>query len=377
VLENRIVVRRIAVVLAVPAAIGGLIGIAQLVAPGQQRAATQLVDTGGLPDAAASPTGTGTEPAGQDVTVASASASPSGPDAGTPTPSAATDLVVRGRYLLKGPAVVPAGGSVLFVMQGPARVVRGDREAPFAVRLDTRTIPDGAYQLVVSTVVGGRRTVDRTARLLVANHDGTAPTGSPGIPAFPGGPSQSPTVTPTPTPKTVTPAVTTTRPPTPTTTSATPKPAPTTSRPAAPSTTRTTTQAAPPPADGSFADQVVVLTNAQRTSHGCSALTVSGTLTAVALAHSQDMAAHNYFEHNSQDGRSPFDRMTAAGYAFRTAAENIAAGQRTPADVVDAWMNSAGHRANILNCALTQIGVGYATGGSFGSYWTQDFGTPR
>ena len=81
----------------------------------------------------------------------------------------------------------------------------------------------------------------------------------------------------------------------------------------------------------------------------------------------------------SPDGRTPFDRMTAAGYRYSTAAENIAAGQRTPQDVMTAWMNSPGHRANILNCALRQIGVGYATGSSsqYGVYWTQDFGTPR
>jgi uncharacterized protein YkwD len=122
---------------------------------------------------------------------------------------------------------------------------------------------------------------------------------------------------------------------------------------------------------------VVTLTNAQRTANGCPALRVNAILTRVAQAHSADMAANNYFSHTSQDGRSPFQRMTDAGYQFRSAAENIAAGQRTPQDVVTGWMNSAGHRANILNCSLTEIGVGYATGGSYGRYWTQDFGTPR
>jgi uncharacterized protein YkwD len=68
--------------------------------------------------------------------------------------------------------------------------------------------------------------------------------------------------------------------------------------------------------------------------------------------------------------------MTAAGYTYRMAAENIAAGHRSPADVVKGWMNSPGHRANILNCGFTQIGVGYATGGTHGTYWTQNFGTP-
>jgi uncharacterized protein YkwD len=134
-----------------------------------------------------------------------------------------------------------------------------------------------------------------------------------------------------------------------------------------------------PAPSGGVTTQVVTLTNAERAKAGCGPLAVNSTLTAVAQAHSQDMATHNYFDHNSQDGRSPFDRMTAAGYQFSTAAENIAAGQRTAPDVMTSWMNSPGHKANILNCALHQIGVGYATSSSsqYGVYWTQDFGTPR
>jgi uncharacterized protein YkwD len=162
-----------------------------------------------------------------------------------------------------------------------------------------------------------------------------------------------------------------------------PAPRPTMSAPAPPRTAPRPNPPAPPtvaPApSGGVTTQVVTLTNAERAKAGCGPLTVNATLTAVAQAHSQDMATNNYFEHNSQDGRTPFDRMTAAGYRYSTAAENIAAGQRTPQDVMTAWMNSPGHRANILNCALKQIGVGYATNSSsrYGVYWTQDFGTPR
>ena len=102
---------------------------------------------------------------------------------------------------------------------------------------------------------------------------------------------------------------------------------------------------APPPApSGGVTTQVVTLTNAERAKAGCGPLAVNATLTAVAQAHSQDMATNDYFDHNSQDGRTPFDRMTAAGYRYSTAAENIAAGQRTPQDVMTAWMNSPGHR---------------------------------
>jgi uncharacterized protein YkwD len=155
-----------------------------------------------------------------------------------------------------------------------------------------------------------------------------------------------------------------------------PAPSPTRTTPKPPGSPAPSTAA---PAPGGVTTQVVTLTNAERAKAGCGPLTVDATLTAVAQAHSQDMATSDYFDHNSQDGRTPFDRMTAAGYRYSTAAENIAAGQRTPQDVMTAWMNSPGHRANILNCALTQIGVGYAAASSstYGVYWTQDFGTPR
>ena len=96
----------------------------------------------------------------------------------------------------------------------------------------------------------------------------------------------------------------------------------------------------------------------------------------MARAHSADMATKGYFDHTSPDGRSPFDRMRAAGYRGNLMGENIAAGQRTAAAVETAWMNSPGHRANILNCGYKVIGIGVATRSSspYGIYWTQDFG---
>jgi uncharacterized protein YkwD len=86
------------------------------------------------------------------------------------------------------------------------------------------------------------------------------------------------------------------------------------------------------------------------------------------------MAADNFFAHDSRDGRGFADRIRATGYPAPRS-ENIAAGQRTPAAVMDAWMHSAGHKANILDCTATQMGLAAATGGDFGTYWTQDFGT--
>jgi uncharacterized protein YkwD len=122
-----------------------------------------------------------------------------------------------------------------------------------------------------------------------------------------------------------------------------------------------------------FEQQVLDLVDQRRTGAGCGALRDDAKLTTAAREHSADMADRGYFDHNSPDGATPWDRIKAAGYADPSA-ENIAAGQPTPADVVTAWMNSEGHRANILNCSSKAIGIGFWRGGSYGTYWTQDFG---
>jgi uncharacterized protein YkwD/stress response protein SCP2 len=123
--------------------------------------------------------------------------------------------------------------------------------------------------------------------------------------------------------------------------------------------------------------EVVDRTNAERGRHGLRPLAVDQRLAAAAQAHSADMVRRGFFAHESPDGRQVWDRAVAAGYAYRKVAENIAAGQRTAEEVVRGWMESPGHRANILDRDLTQIGVGRADGGSYGVYWTQVFGTPR
>jgi uncharacterized protein YkwD len=132
--------------------------------------------------------------------------------------------------------------------------------------------------------------------------------------------------------------------------------------------------------NGAFVSRVIALTNAQRAKYKCPALVANAALGKAAQAHSIDMASRDYFSHYTLGtNRSPATRITAAGYKWQMAAENIAAGQRTPDAVVIAWMNSPGHRANILNCKLKQIGVGYAykVTSTYGSYWTQDFGAPK
>ncbi|MBR4721125.1 MAG: hypothetical protein IK057_05120 [Clostridia bacterium] len=124
---------------------------------------------------------------------------------------------------------------------------------------------------------------------------------------------------------------------------------------------------------GGYQAEVLRLVNEQRANYGLSALTYNTKLESVAYAHSKDMAVNNYFSHTNLSGQSPFDRMKAAGISYRSAAENIAAGQKTPQEVVNAWMNSSGHRANILNSSVSQMGVGIYSGGSYGVYWTQLF----
>ncbi|MFG2780436.1 CAP domain-containing protein [Streptomyces prunicolor] len=122
------------------------------------------------------------------------------------------------------------------------------------------------------------------------------------------------------------------------------------------------------------ADRVVELTNAERAGAGLRALAVDPLLAAAAQAHSTDMVARAFYSHTSPDGSQPWDRAAAAGARRRTIGENIACGQRTPAEVVEGWMNSPGHRANILKPDFTHIGIGFAGGGQMGTYWTQLFG---
>ncbi|MGP4108177.1 CAP domain-containing protein [Virgibacillus sp. L01] len=119
-----------------------------------------------------------------------------------------------------------------------------------------------------------------------------------------------------------------------------------------------------------FEQQVVELTNKERTAQGLAPLKVDTELSKVAREKSRDMSANNYFSHNSPTYGSPFDMMKQFGISYQTAGENIARGQRTPQEVVNGWMNSEGHRKNIMNSDFTHIGVGYV---EQGNYWTQQF----
>lgn len=119
-----------------------------------------------------------------------------------------------------------------------------------------------------------------------------------------------------------------------------------------------------------FEAEVVRLVNEIRVENGLKPLTANWELSRVARYKSQDMAENRYFSHTSPVYGSPFQMMRNFGLSFRSAGENIAYGQRTPQAVVNGWMNSSGHRANILSTSYTQIGVGYV---AKGHYWTQMF----
>jgi uncharacterized protein YkwD/stress response protein SCP2 len=122
------------------------------------------------------------------------------------------------------------------------------------------------------------------------------------------------------------------------------------------------------------AGEVIALTNAERTRAGLPPLSADTLLTTAAQAHSADMVARAFYSHTSPEGSQPWDRAAAVGCARRTIGENIACGQRSAAEVVRGWMDSPGHRANILKPGFTHIGIGLAGGGKAGTYWTQLLG---
>ncbi|MGW6708690.1 sigma-70 family RNA polymerase sigma factor [Streptomyces sp. NPDC054956] len=155
--------------------------------------------------------------------------------------------------------------------------------------------------------------------------------------------------------------------------SASPSPSPTPT-PTAKPTPKSTPPKAPAPAPPSgTAAQVIALVNSERAAAGCGPLKEDAQLRTAAQGHSDDMAARDFFSHTNPDGADPGKRTTAAGYRWSTYGENIAMGQQTPAQVMDSWMKSQGHRENILNCSFKDIGVGIHQGPG-GPWWTQNFG---
>lgn len=124
--------------------------------------------------------------------------------------------------------------------------------------------------------------------------------------------------------------------------------------------------------ESAAAAQVLSLVNEERAKVGCSPVAANSALTKLAQSYSEEMAARGFFDHTDPDGSTPWDRAEKAGIS-NLGGENIARGQADAAAVMDAWMNSPGHRANILNCDFKTLGVGVELG-SGGPWWTQNFG---
>lgn len=122
-----------------------------------------------------------------------------------------------------------------------------------------------------------------------------------------------------------------------------------------------------------YQKEVLDLVNVERSKAGLAPLTLDAKLSNVATIKSQDMINKNYFDHNSPTYGSPFDMMNQFGISFSAAGENIAEGQRTPQEVMNSWMNSPGHRANILSPKFTKLGVGIAKDSNGRLHWTQMF----
>lgn len=124
------------------------------------------------------------------------------------------------------------------------------------------------------------------------------------------------------------------------------------------------------------AEAVLKLVNQERKKAGVQPLTLSEKITSIANTKAKDMADKNYFSHQSPTYGSPFDMLKQFGVSYSYAGENIAAGQKTAEEVMNSWMNSSGHRQNILNKNYTQIGVGFYRGGQYGTEWVQLFIKP-
>ena len=189
-------------------------------------------------------------------------------------------------------------------------------------------------------------------------------------------PTAQPVATAAPTAKPVATAKPTAKPTAQPVATAKPTAAPTAVPTAKPTAQPTAAPTAKPQDNGQFSkeqQEVLELVNKYRRQNGLSEVVLDKNLSTVAYMHSKDMAQNNFFSHTNLKGESPFDRIKNFGISYRAAGENIAAGQRTPEEVMNSWMNSDGHRANILTKNYNKMGVGIYYGGSYGVYWTQNF----
>ncbi|WP_229074441.1 CAP domain-containing protein [Actinoplanes sp. DH11] len=248
-----------------------------------------------------------------------------------------------------------------------------------------------------AAIVAGSSSGDREIRLAattpdtVATAGAAAPEAAPGTsagasPSTPASASASPSVAPS---ASVTPSTAASSRPAPSasasatiTSQARPKPSATKKRTRTPAPEPSRTTEAPSGggndsgASNSVTAEVVRLVNAERQKAGCSGLESESRLDAAAQKHSELQAEQNSMSHQLPGEASMGDRVTAEGYRWRSVGENVAAGYPSAASVMDGWMNSPGHKANILNCGYEEIGVGLAKSSSGTQYWTQNFAAP-
>ncbi|MEU9100288.1 CAP domain-containing protein [Streptomyces sp. NPDC048361] len=259
-----------------------------------------------------------------------------------------------------------------------------------AVAVSSGLLPGGGtYKVSGDIATGGQVQTDSAPTPNVRPQGGESerPTSAAPTPSHSASPSQPAKAAPTPsTPSTApSPSASATRSAPSAAPSDTPRkklqaPAPAPSKPASPSTapTHSAPSAAPaqrgqvPSAEVSAAATVMSLVNQEREQVGCSPVAADPALGSLAAAFSDDMAARGFFDHTDPDGRTPWDRAAKAGVQG-LGGENIARGQADAKAVMDAWMASPGHRANILNCQYKSLGVGVHFGPG-GPWWTQDFG---
>lgn len=123
-------------------------------------------------------------------------------------------------------------------------------------------------------------------------------------------------------------------------------------------------------------EKLIALINTERSQRGINPVQVDPLLMQMAENHSYDMVNRKFFSHTNPDGDDPGDRLDNIDYDWLTYGENIGGGQKTAQDIFDAWMDSPGHRDNLLNPHLTEIGIGYGVGGPYGHYWTAILAKP-
>ncbi|GAB2569911.1 CAP domain-containing protein [Kribbella endophytica] len=230
----------------------------------------------------------------------------------------------------------------------------------------TKTLPNGVTTTIAPTGTPALGSAESTTTSTATNAPSTVVTSAPGgVVTVTVGPSGKPTLDS----QTVKPKPSTTK-----TTTKTPRP---------PTTTETTPDDPPPPPSGgggtsSIERDVLDLTNQARRNQGCRPLQLDDSLVEAAGRHASDMVRRHYMDHTNPDGQDPGDRISAAGFHGNGWGENIAAGYSTAQRVFSAWMNSDGHRANILNCKFNRIGIGYDDGQVKSEWgpgsWVQDFG---